>query len=320
MFVIQDVSGEDLHEFLENYGIEFDDTDMIETFNDKKGGIMKELKEFELTVYDTENQTACIFLLDDVAYYEFDKKGMVKDYKDFISEKEDHPELVRLFDERVSAVIDPEVWVVELPALMIEDIEEFMPAKDGGQERLRVLSYVFKKGYRSGDFVRFNVRAVHSLCNTLIDMDHLIDSLKPTASVNVLMTLFEKAGKVVAIRVTKLRGGARAEIKGAYACSKGYGTLIQAWTENLIRLQDANIFPSLSATKRPVTFKLAALPTAVGFWKHVGFEETRRVDKEKNIILEKRILPSDEVSAVTATSKRKHRSPGEVSSRQVKRR
>lgn len=320
MFVIQDVSGEDLHEFLENYGIEFDDVELVETFNDQNGGTIKELKVFELTLYDTDSQTVCIFPVDDVAYDDVDKKVMVQEYKDFMTEKEDHPELVRLFDERVSEVIDPEVWIVEMPAILIEDMDEFVPTKDGRHELLHIRSYVFKKGYKGGEVVRFNVRAVHALCNALIDMDHLIDSLKPTASVNVLMTVFEKAGKVVAIRVTKLRGGAHAEIKGAYACSKGYGMLIQAWTENLIRLQDAGIFPAISATKRPVAFKLAALPTAVGFWKHVGFQETGKLDKEKHVILEKRILPSDEVSAVTATSKRKHRSPSEVSSRQVRRR
>lgn len=313
--ILLDVTSEDLHDALADYLIEFKDDDLALVFEDGKGGRVKTVADWELVVFETPDQTVCIFPVNEVMYEESEAtpKSMVKAYREFVQEWKEHPQIVQRFQEHVAKHMDPELWIVELPALLIEDVRTELQTKQG-PETVRVRSFVFKKEGVNNDVVRFDVRSVHMLCNSILDMDHLLDSLKPSAMVNVLMTVFEKEGKVVAIRVTKLRGGARAEIKGAYACSKGFGALIQNWTENLIREKETMIFPQVSATRRPVTFKLAAVPSAVGFWKHVGFQETGKLDKEKHAILEKRLYPEDATSFV-ATKRRPSASPGEITSK-----
>lgn len=314
-YVIHEVDDDLRMELAENFGIEFDDADLITTYEDDDEGSIRTVPALNLTIFDAGNHTIAVFPIDESIYETLDPSEMLDIFKAFVKEYDEHPKVVVEFQKLTKQVMEPEVWIVHIPALLLEDTQHGFTTKQGPQQ-VRIRSYLIKhdqtqdqvsipasrtRTFPRPDNIRFDAHAVHTLCNNAIDFAYLMKSLKPSAMVNILFTVFEKDDLVVAIRVTKLRSGPRAEIKGAYACSKGFGTLIQEWTENLIRQHNDTLFPT-RPENRPVTFRLSALPSAVGFWKHVGFQATGERDKEGQEILEKRIFPEKRPRSHSPTS------------------
>lgn len=324
-YIIHEIE-DDAREELAQYGIEFDDADLITTYasvNDEDGSI-REVKDLHLTIFDAANRTVAVFPVEDVIYDGLDTTLMLDIYKDFIGEYDGYKHVVGKFQTLTQEVMDPEVFIVSISAALLEDLSHSFQTKAGSQQ-VRVRSYIIQKNPKPTHphtaAIRFDTHAIHSLCNNAIDFAYLLRSLKPSSAINVLVTIFDKDDKVVAIRTTKMRSGARAEIKGAYACSKGFGTLIQAWTEELIRTRGDALFPFPLPDHKPVTFRLSAIPSAVGFWKHVGFHATGEIDKEGQEILEKALYPnqpqpkrtrvsstsSNKSTKTTSASKRPHK-------------
>lgn len=289
-YVIHEI-GDDVHDELSMYGIDFDDSDVSTIFTSQDDGSIKEFQDIGLMIFDIYKHVVAVFPVDDEIYQDIaDPDAIRESYRIMINEVNIFPTVVRAFQEFAGKVMDPDVWIVSIEAIPLEDKEQEFPTKTGGREQLRVRSYLIKKDMRGQtvDTLRFDTYAVHTLCNNVIDMTYLMDSLKSTEKKNVLLTVFEKANKVVAIRTTKMISQPRfvSEVMGAYACSKGYGKLIQEWTENLIRMQYPILFTS-SNINMPMTFRLSAVDTAVSFWEHVGFVRTGKLDKEGQAILEK---------------------------------
>lgn len=301
-YIIYEVEN-DMQEELGQFGLDFEDSDIVTTFSSEDDGYILEVPEHKLTIFKTLNHIVAVFPVEDHIYETVDTYQMLHTYAAIIEEDyHDYTHVVGTFQTLTGKVIDPEVWIVSIPATLLEDKDHTFSTKKGS-ETVRVRSYIIKKDGKPNDVIRFNTHAVHSLCNNALDFTYLQNSLKPSDMVNVLVTIFDKDDTVVAIRTTKMRSGLRAEIKGAYACSKGFGKLIQDWTENLIRTHDDALFPTSVAHDKPVTFRLSALPSAVGFWKHVGFVSTGKFDKEDQEILEKRIYPD------TVIGKKRQHSP-----------
>ncbi len=300
-----------MREELEQYGIDFDDADLITTYasEDDMEGSIREVPDLHLTIFDAANHTVAVFPVDDDIYETLDTSMMLDIYKDFIGEYDSYKHVIGKFQTLTEKVMDREVFIVSIPAALLEDIQHMFHGKAGPQQ-VRVRSYIIQKTARpQNDAIRFDTHGIYTLCNNVIDFAYLLRSLKPSTAVNILVTVFEKDDKVVAIRTTKMRSGARAEIKGAYACSKGFGTFIQKWTEDLIRTHGDALFPTPLHDQRPVTFRLSALPSAVGFWKHVGFQSTGQIDKEGQEILEKALYPPKRArsSASSTSSNRPHK-------------
>lgn len=303
-YIIHEVD-DDIHEELGLYGVDFDDSDIVAKFTSRKEGSIHEVPDLNVTIFKTDDHTVAVFPIDDSVYDTVDTYEMREVYRKFIDDYDGYNHVVSQFQVLTGKVIDPEVWIVSIPATLLEDTLHTFQTKQGPQT-LRVRSYIIKKSDTvPKDAIRFDTHAVHALCNNALDFDYLQDSLKPSEMVNVLVTVFEKDDIGVAIRTTKLKSGSRAEIKGAYACSKGFGTLIQGWTENIIRTYDDVLFPTSVAGNKPTTFRLSALASAVGFWKHVGFQSTGKFDKDGQEILEKRIYPE----AIIGTKRKMSRSP-----------
>jgi hypothetical protein len=137
------------------------------------------------------------------------------------------------------------------------------------------------------------------LCKTVIDSNHIVDAL---------VTLFkdEDDEDVLAMRTTRINTR-NMEIAGAYACAEGYGRLLQEHTENLIRSNIHGVFTPSAHYNKPVYFTLNTLPTAKGFWRHMGFEETGVLNEEGHMTMRKRLDLSDDESVVTTNKHVKHR-------------
>lgn len=145
---------------------------------------------------------------------------------------------------------------------------------------------------KEGIPVHIDLLDIFKLCDGKLQLAYMINSIKYIASKKTLIVCaFGKNNAIRGIRVTYLsdKGGPKAFIKGAYACSKGLGNRIQQETENVIRnyfgylfdsvkpqIRDSEVYRLGKRKGHAVDFELYAVPTAVGFWKHVGFEETGR--------------------------------------------
>ena len=231
-----------------------------------------------------------------VNYVHFLQKAL---YHDEVFAKEAH-ELVRSMDASIAQL--------EFQWKPVDVHTSQVPNKAGGYDNVLVSSGTVEP---AGLPVHIDLLELYQLCDAKLDLGYLVKSVNHQLGKKTLIVCaFDKDQKLRGIRVTYLsrKGGPLAKIKGSFACSKGMGTLLQQETENLIREKFAYLFDyireqtgdtsALRTRKRPqsvVDFELYAVPTAVGFWKHVGFKETGK-KKGNTSHMSKRIRVEDRSS------------------------
>jgi hypothetical protein len=159
---------------------------------------------------------------------------------------------------------------------------------------------MISKTYKSDLTLHLDIRSVFDLCKGGISPSYIIEALEPSENKDVLVTIFtNKASDIIGIRTTNIHRKTTYQITGVYACSNGYGELLQKYTETLIRENVRGMFAIPKSATLPVSFTLAALPSSQGFWTRIGFEDTGKKDVDGNTIMRKRMYPSDDESTTT---------------------
>ena len=295
----------DVYRVLSKLGIEYSPMDVHTTYLVPQARIMV-IPDLDIHIFQVGDTSAFLIplhIMDSVSPTKVRKR-----YFKFLTYWVYDQEIIRRFVASVTELIPNSIWEEHIPVVPLEDHHETMEIKGKKPQKVHVTSYLISKKHLAGESLtlHLNVRDIFDLCKNTIDSKHIVESLVPTASKDVLVTLFhdEHDHEILAMRTTSIERNVFA-IKGSFACSQGYGRLIQDHTENLIRSNLHGYFtPSSHREKHPVYFTLNSLPSAKGFWKHIGFEETDKVDKEGHALMQKRLYPSDDESATTMTAKR----------------
>ena len=160
--------------------------------------------------------------------------------------------------------------------------------------------------------VRIDILELNNLCNGDLSVMYLAKSLRFYQTKKTFVVCGfgdDMEHRIQGIRVTYLSHPKNpfAFIKGTFACSKGVGAVIQKESEDAIRQHFAYLFQPIrhstvdstgvyGRTPRSVSnvnFDLYAIPSAVGFWKHMGFSETGKkrgtaLQMSKSIVVEDR--------------------------------
>lgn len=310
----------DVHDFIETlseFGIEYDNESFKEDVHVIKkasnGSTYSKLADLDIHIFDLANyKTMLIPVFDKAQYGDYDFHEMRKVYFQNLLRTKEAPEIVAIFKETADRLLDPAIFKVVVPARKFEDILDDIPAKKGF-ETIHITSYIISEESNQKEKLEYDARIVFALCNQLISDKHVMDSLKPSKNKNILVTIFQNARHdIVGIRTTKLISGKKADIMGSFACSNGYGMILQQHTENLIRTYEGMFFPRQVSNKKPVTYRLWAIPSAQGFWKRVGFEATEKKDETGNVLFEKMLYPDNEISVAT-NKRKKSTSPGVTS-------
>ena len=270
------VRGSKIREILLELEIEYDDEDMV-TVQEWDNASIRRIQSVGVWIYNIGNLTVSIVPVNEEQLEMTIPSIVQKMYFKFLEFANENPRLVGLFKSKADELVHDSLMLLHIPAIQLENQLEVVPTKKG-YENVRVNTFLISESYEGDRGFHFDIRAMYSLCNSAISYKHIRESLRSSSNMNVLVVLFyTNDERMVGIRTAKLYTAGRARIVGAFACSSGYGMLIQQHTEDLMRIRGDSLFPSVPAhMKRATTFKLSALEDAAGFWKRVGFKETAR--------------------------------------------
>lgn len=153
------------------------------------------------------------------------------------------------------------------------------------------------------------------LCDKKLGYKYLLDGFQgvnPEKNISVLIVLaHDEGGNLKGMRVTHVDFSRNSYLaRGQYACAKGTGTIIQRFTETILRKLRYRFHENLGAvvvSHEPTTtrsrrvqewkklkngqlrMRFRAIPTAVSFWTHVGYKTIKVIteDGEEYHIMEK---------------------------------
>lgn len=309
------VRGSKIRDILLDLELEYDDED-LELVQDWVDASVRRIAPLDVWIYKVGALTVSIVPVTEEQLEETIPSLVQKAYYDVLAYSDLFPRVVGLFKGKADELVHESLFQIRVPGIQLEDkVEETFPTKKGF-ETVNIATYLISKQYEGDQGFHFDIRAMFALCNGAIDHTHIGESLEPSKHMNILVVLFyNKDGLMVGIRTTKLYTARRAKIVGAFACSTGYGMLIQQYTEDLLRLRGDLLFPLVRPDmQRAMTFKLSALGDASGFWKRVGFKDTGKRDADGLEILEKSLYPIDEGSQLSGKVVATKRKPSSTSS------
>lgn len=277
---------------------------------------MYEINDLDVFVFRVRKKSYTLVPVNTEQYADTEPMTILQYYFEFLTEAEDAQEIRDVFIRLSNKYIPGEVWKWHIPYDLIHSEHEYVNTKKGSDLITKRTYFASESLQISSKDFPLDIRDVHKLCKGELDAAHLFASLRPTKTNNVMINTFIHEGtkEMVAIRVTKLYKGHKGKIMGAFACSCGYGRLIQEYTEEVLSSHE-HVFFAQEKSKH-FTFELAAVPTAEGFWKTIGFEPNGKQNSDGLNILTKRLRPSDEYSPTKAATKK---SPPPITSSKPKR-
>jgi hypothetical protein len=190
----------------------------------------------------------------------------------------------------IKKAMPEDVWKLKIQGDLLYNDSNF----DGDKATVQVL--VNTPGQPNATHVYVDVEDFQKvLCENKIDLNYLINCMTPDKKKSLLIVLsHDKHGGLTGVRVVHLDFNSHSyEAKGVFACSKGMGKVIQQVSENIIKKlryrfdghlaelvashspnKIRDLFPVEKAfSQGKLIMRFYAIPSAVGFWKRVGFKE-----------------------------------------------
>lgn len=287
-----------------------------------------------------------------------DWAGCVATYYSFLrvsrlSKKGDYSKVADQFNQDVHARFPRDFWVWRIRGYALDDKEldtEDVPGKRGNSQDKPPVSTISLKSYlvvdpedpaqvgparalstrpKGGEEqIELDADEVFKLCQARVDIEYVQQQAEPSETNAILLVIAYKGAndkkQVVGIRATQVglhSGAATPFIHGVYACSSGYGRLIQAKTEDLLRstlapllqdrapgygtsaytLRNTRKRKALNKSKGLPWFTLFSMEKAYTYWRDVaGFEDTGK-RKGKMAYMKKDVAAPDTGSRVSQT-------------------
>lgn len=258
--------------------------------------------------------------------------------------------LAQRFKEDARSLLPPTVWGWEVTATALGEPRDLQVDVKGrpGLVPLRMEGYLLlpvgqerasraRMGATLGadETLVLDADDLFVLCQKKLDILYLQEQLKATPRSAVLLVLAKQDDRVVGIRATRLAWGhgKKQKVHGIYACSSGFGTHIQAYTEELLRTDLLPVLAQAQGSKegygtsaytmraRPTitpaelpAFTLHAIPSAAPIWKSAfGFTDTQK-KKGQMSLLTKSIAPATVEERATTKKRKASKSPSSMSS------
>lgn len=306
------------------------------------------LPEQDITVFHYENEDIVVLL---PVPEPLGRTKKAKEKKKWISEPDDiqntralyfyyyyklQNEEFRHHFEEIAGTALKDLLPLTIPVAPLRTDNDYMPERSANI----VFESFLIQNTRTGHTVTIDPGVLHNLCQAKLDLKYMQETLTPGAQRSVLLVIvYEQelldrhtgafGDKVMkGIRVTKLdtRVG-KLYIEGKYACSKGYGQMIQEYTEQLLRNDLAYLANRRHGTQEQMgetsphtlpkksrkapgvpEFTLYAIPQAAPFWEkkaHFRDLHSRRLHKMSKTIFPEDMADATKRTAVTNGSSRR---------------
>jgi hypothetical protein len=166
----------------------------------------------------------------------------------------------------VHSTFPSDLWTIDVYGTEIED-QKVQVATKKETSTVRVRSFKVCHGDTKSVW-RADIEVIFALCQNKINLGYLVDGMRPSRGMCIMLTVIEQVEPVPAdrlrgIRISHLR--TKTNPIGVYMCSDGLGTFLQEHTEELLR------------KRRHSVYELYAVRSAVGFWERVGFTPTGKM-------------------------------------------